>query len=154
MENVILEVRSVPPSKVDEEPDKGLVLSVVEQPKLLDELAKQQLITLSLAIPGPYATVLKFINGDAAVVCPVKLVAGAFVCWFLSMLLGLASLVPRKWKVDRTVLRRDEVAAKEQPLSIEEFFRTSATYKRNLLIVACLLCFTGICLAGLTIFFG
>ena len=151
MEENITVAQSAPPSKLDEELEKGFVQSVIEQPKLLDELAKQ-LVTLSLAIPGLYATVLKFVSGDAAVVCSVKLIAGAFICWFLAMLLSLGSLIHRKWKVDRTILRRNEVATKGQPLSVEEFFMASASYKRNLLIAACLLCFTGICLAGLTIF--
>jgi hypothetical protein len=53
-------------SKSDEELEKGFVTAIIEQPKLLDELAKQ-LVTLGLAIPGLYATVLKFIGGDDAV---------------------------------------------------------------------------------------
>ena len=66
-------VYSAPPSKSDEELEKGFVTAIIDQPKLLDELAKQ-LVTLGLAIPGLYATVLKFMGGDYAVVesAPLK----------------------------------------------------------------------------------
>ena len=36
-----------PPSKSDEELEKGFVTAIIDQPKLLDELAKQ-LVTLNL----------------------------------------------------------------------------------------------------------
>lgn len=142
---------SVPPSKSDEELAKGFVTAIIDQSKPLDELAKQ-LITLDLAIPGLYATVLKFISGDDAVAKSTALIVWAFVFWFVSLVLSLFSLTPRNWTVDQTILRRDKPAVPGQPLSIEEFFVASACYKRRLLIVASLLCFIGICLAGLTVF--
>ena len=144
-------VYSAPPSKSDEELEKGFVTAIIDQPKLLDELAKQ-LVTLGLAIPGLYATVLKFIGGDNAVVKSSWLIIGAFACWFIALALSLFSLRPRKWKVDRSKLCSNKPAAPGQPLSIEEFFMAAATYKRRLLVAATLFCFTGICLAGLTIF--
>ena len=144
-------VYSSPPSKGDEELEKGFVTAIIDQPKLLDELAKQ-LVTLGLAIPGLYATVLKFIGGDAAVAKSTGLIVGAFLCWFFSLLLSLGSLTPRKWKVDQAILRREKPAASGQPLSVEEFFVASARYKRRLLIAASLFCFVGICLAGVTVF--
>ena len=84
-------VYSAPPSKSDEELEKGFVTAIIEQPKLLDELAKQ-LVTLGLAIPGLYATVLKFIGGDNAVVKSSWLIIGAFACWFIALALSLLSL--------------------------------------------------------------
>ena len=144
-------VYSAPPSKSDEELEKGFVTAIIEQPKLLDELAKQ-LVTLGLAIPGLYATVLKFIGGDAAVAKSSGLIIGAFVCWLIALALSLFSLRPRKWKVDRSKLRSNKPAAPGHPLSIEEFFMATATYKRRLLAAATLFCFAGICLAGLSIF--
>ncbi|ACF44151.1 hypothetical protein [Pelodictyon phaeoclathratiforme] len=65
-------VYSALPSKSDEELEKGFVTAIIDQPKLLDELAKQ-LVTLNLAIPGLYATALKFMGGDDAVVESVPL---------------------------------------------------------------------------------
>ena len=144
-------VYSAPPSKSDEELERGFVTAIIDQPKLLDELAKQ-LVTLGLAIPGLYATVLKFVGGDDAVAKSAGLIIGAFVFWFIALVLSLFSLRPRKWKVDRSKLRSNKPAAPGQPLSIEEFFKATATYKRRLLVAATLFCFTGICLAGLTIF--
>ena len=144
-------VYSAPPSKSDEELEKGFVTAIIDQPKLLDELAKQ-LVTLNLAIPGLYATVLKLIGGEKAVVNSAIMIGGAFFCWFIALALSLVSLTPRKWKVDRSKLRSNKPAAPGQPLSIEEFFMVTATYKRRLLVAATLFCFTGICLAGLTIF--
>ena len=84
-------VYSAPPSKSDEELEKGFVTAIIEQPKLLDELAKQ-LVTLGLAIPGLYATVLKFIGGDNAIVKSSRLIIGAFACWFIALALSLLSL--------------------------------------------------------------
>jgi len=144
-------VYSAPPSKSDEELEKGFVTAIIDQPKLLDELAKQ-MVTLNLAIPGLYATALKLIGGDDAVVNSAIMIGGAFVFWFIALVLSLVSLRPRKWTVDRSKLRSNKPAASGQPLSIEEFFMASATYKRRLLAAATLFCFAGICLAGLTIF--
>ncbi len=142
---------SAPPSKLDEELEKGFITAIIDQPKLLDELAKQ-LVTLGLAIPGLYATVLKLIGGGDAVVESAPMIVGAFACWFIALVLSLASLTPRKWKVDRSKLRSNIPAAPGQSLSIEEFFMVTATYKRRLLALATLFCFVGICLAGVTVF--
>lgn len=147
-ENVI---ESFPPPKGDEELEKGFATIVVEQPKLLDELAKQ-LVTLTLAIPGLYATVLKLMGGEKGVLQSHSFVLGAFICWLVALMLSLWSLMPRKWQVDRQIVRREKPAAKGQPLSIEEFFLKIALYKRWLLIAASLFCFIGIALAGLSIF--
>jgi hypothetical protein len=144
-------VYSAPPSKSDEELEKGFVTAIIDQPKLLDELAKQ-LVTLNLAIPGLYATALKLIGGDDAVVNSAIMIGGAFFCWFVALALSLFSLIPRKWKVDQSILRRNVEVRKGDALSIEEFFRASARYKRLLLIAASLLCFVGICFACLTLF--
>ena len=139
-------IYSAPPSKSDEELEKGFVTAIIDQPKLLDELAKQ-LVTLNLAIPGLYATALKLIGGDDAVVNSAIMIGGAFFCWFIALVLSIFSLTPRKWPVDRSKLRSNKPAASGQPLSIEEFFAASARYKRVLLIAASLCCFVGICCA-------
>ncbi|MEI6847106.1 MAG: hypothetical protein WCK32_03565 [Chlorobiaceae bacterium] len=142
---------SVSPQKKDDELEKGFAAIVVEQPKLLDELGKQ-LVTLTLAIPGLFATILKLTSGDKAVIPLHPLVVGAFLCWFAALICSLWSLMPRKWKVDRQIVPCQEPAAKGQPLSIEEFFLKSALYKRSRLIAASLFCFIGIACAGLSIF--
>jgi hypothetical protein len=142
---------SCSPSKGDEELEKGLGAAVVEQPKLLDELGKQ-MVTLCLAIPGLFATVLKLTGGDDAVLPANCLVFWAFGCWFVALVLSLASLVPVTRKVDRQVPRRAQPAAKGQALSIEEFFTNSAKYKRRLLVAAALFSFAGIALTAASVF--
>ena len=142
---------SYSPSKGDEELEKGLAMAVVEQPKLLDELGRQ-MVTLCLAIPGLFATVLKLTGGDDALLPASCLVIWAFDCWLVALILSLASLVPVTRSVDRQVVRRAQPAAKGQALSIEEFFTRSARYKRRLLIVAALFCFAGIALAAASVF--
>ena len=144
-------IESFAPPKGDEELEKGFAAIVVEQPKLLDELGKQ-LVTLTLAIPGLFATILKLTSGDNAVLQLRPLVFLAFFCWFVALILSLWSLMPRKWDVDRQIVRRQKPAAKDQALSIEEFFLKSALYKRWLLIAASLFCFIGISLAAFSIF--
>ncbi len=144
-------VYSAPPSKSDEELEKGFVTAIIDQPKLLDELAKQ-LVTLNLAIPGLYATALKLIGGDDAVVNSAIMIGGAFFCWFVALALSLVSLTSRQWPVDRSKLRSNKPSAPGQPLSIEEFFAASARYKRVLLIAASFCCFVGICCACVAVF--
>ncbi|NTU53736.1 MAG: hypothetical protein HGA97_08605, partial [Chlorobiaceae bacterium] len=125
--------------------------AVVEQPKLLDELGRQ-MVTLCLAIPGLFATVLKLTGGDEAVLPASRLVFLAFGCWLVALILSLASLVPVTRKVDRQVPRRAQPAAKGQALSIEEFFTNSAKYKRRLLVAAALFSFAGIALTAASVF--
>lgn len=142
---------SYSPSAADEELEKGLAAAIIGQPTLLDELAKQ-MVTLCLAIPGLFATVLKLTSGDEALLSANCLVLWAFICWLVALLLSLASLVPVTRTVDRQVVRRAQPASKGQSLSIEEFFSVSAKYKRRLLIAAALFCFAGIALAAGSVF--
>lgn len=124
--------------------------SIVGQSELMDKVA-QQLITLELAIPGLYATVLKLVAGEAGRVAVNWLVYGAFGCWFLALLLTLVSLFPRQWKVDQSVLRAD---AKSKVLGLEDFYYRSARYKFWLLIPSATLFAAGILCAALLVFQG
>lgn len=124
--------------------------SIVGQSELMDKLA-QQLITLELAIPGLYATVLKLIAGDTGLVKVNNWFYAAFACWFLSLLFSLASLIPRQWKVDPTILKAD-AQGKGKTLGIEDFYHRSARFKLWLLIPSALLFAFGIvCSAVLVI---
>ncbi|MBN1929289.1 MAG: hypothetical protein JW764_07085 [Chlorobiaceae bacterium] len=144
-------IDSVPPSTTDIELEKAFSTAISGQPALLDELGKQ-MVTLCLAIPGLFATVLKLTGGDDAVLPASGFVLSAFACWLVALILSLASLVPVTRTVDRQVIRRAQPAAKGQPLSIEEFFTKSARHKRRLLIAAALFCFAGISLAAWSVF--
>lgn len=124
----------------------------VGQNELMDKLA-QQLITLELAIPGLYATVLKLLQGETAVLPDGFWLYFTFGCWFLALLLTLFSLIPRTWRVDPTILKGDPAGKGEGGvLGLEAFFYQSARYKRILLIPACLLFWVGIASAALILF--
>lgn len=115
----------------------------------MDKLA-QQLITLELAIPGLYATVLKLTAGNKATITLDIYFYAAFGCWFVALTLTLISLVPRNWKVDPTILKPDP-AGKGKVLGLEQFFYQSALHKRRLLIPAVLLFWLGILSAAVAI---
>lgn len=116
----------------------------------LDKLG-QQLITLELAIPGLYATVLKLTQGDKVTVPADGWLYFTFACWFIALLLTLVSLIPRSWRVDAAILQRDPVQP-DGPLGLEDFFYQSAQYKRRLLIPAILIFWLGIFGAALVLF--
>lgn len=124
--------------------------SIAGQSDLMDKLG-QQLITLELAIPGLYATVLKLTQGDKATLTVDGWLYFTFGCWFAALTLTLTSLIPRNWQVDPTILKPDPTG-KTKELGLEEFFYKSARYKRRLLIPACLLFWLGILGAVVVIF--
>jgi hypothetical protein len=118
------------------------VEAVAGQSALMDELAKH-LITIELAIPGLYATVLKLRQGEGATVKADFWFYLTVICWFLALALVLISLIPRDYDVDTSMLQSDPVG-RSRNLSIEDFFRQSAVYKRRLLIVSVIFFWTGI----------
>lgn len=126
--------------------------SIIEQSALMDKLA-QQLITLELAIPGLYATVLKLIAGDTGKVAVNNWFYAAFGCWFVALLFSLISLIPRNWKVDTKILKAD-ATGKGKALGIEDFYRKSASYKLWLLIPSALLFAAGIACSAMLVFQG
>jgi hypothetical protein len=122
----------------------------VAQNERMDKLA-QQLITLELAIPGLYATVLKLVQGDKATLAVNGWLYFTFACWFLALLLTLVSLVPRYWRVDPSILKQDPTG-NTGPLGLEDFFFKSAQYKRRLLLPAILIFWLGIVSAAFVLF--
>lgn len=101
--------------------------AVADQSRLMDSLA-QTLLTVELAIPGLYATVLKWVSGGDQAALSCALVA-AFFCWVAALVLTLIALFPKPYDVDPKHLRgsRD---------SIETFFRESARRKWVLLLAS------------------
>jgi hypothetical protein len=120
------------------------------QSEQMDKLGGQ-LITLELAVPGLYATVLKLVQGEKATLTADGWLYFTFGCWFLALLLTLLSLVPRHWKVDPTVVKGDE-ASQKPVMGLEDFFYQSAQYKRRRLIPAILLFWAGIMGAAVLVF--
>jgi len=131
-----------PPSEGEALLKKKFAESIAAQSEQMDKLG-QQLITLELAIPGLYATVLKLVSGDKATLSVSPALYLSFICWGLALILTLLSLIPRRWKVNRDLLKQ-RAASESDELGIEDFFYKSAQYKRNVLIAACLCFFVGI----------
>lgn len=123
--------------------------SIAAQSDLLDKLS-ERLLTLELAIPGLYATVLKLVSGDKATVAVNPAFYLTFAFWLLALALTLAALTPKKWKVDPSILKQDPKKFSEG-LGIEDFFEQSAIYKRRLVIASSVLFFAGIVCAAYTI---
>ena len=138
-----------PPNTYEVKLKEKYAESFAKQSDLMDKLA-QQLLTLELAIPGLYATVLKLVAGDEATVPINKLLYVTFGLWVVALALTLLALMPRAWKVNIEVMQQDPNSTTGE-LGLKDFFVKSAHYKRNLLVVATFLFFAGIALAALTI---
>jgi len=122
--------------------------SITAQSELMDKLSGQ-LLTLELAIPGVYATMLKLVSGRQATVQVNTAFYLAFITWFAALALTLMALTPKKWKVDPTILKQDPQKFSEG-LGIEDFFEQAAIYKRRLVIASSVLFFVGIFAATFT----
>ena len=123
--------------------------SLVAQSDLMDKLGTQ-LLTIELAVPGLYATVLKLIHGDEATLNISWLLIVTFACWLAALVMTLIAFTPKKWKVDVTVLKQDEKKF-DEGLGIEDFFSRSASYKRNWIVASSVLFFIGIFAAVFTL---
>jgi hypothetical protein len=124
--------------------------SIVAQSDLMDKLS-ERLLTLELAIPGLYATVLKLVSGDKATVILNPAFYLTFACWLAALGLTLFALIPQKWTVDTSILRQDPAKFAQEGLGIEDFFQQSAQHKRGWLIASSVLFFIGIFSAAYTI---
>jgi hypothetical protein len=116
--------------------------NIAGQSDLMDKLS-EKLLTLELAIPGLFATVLKLTRGEDARLTINTALNLAFLFWLAALLLTLAALTPKKWMVDVTLLKQDPEKFSEG-LGIEDYFEQSSLYKRRLVIASCLLFFAGI----------
>lgn len=138
-----------PPSSAEKLLQEKFVESIAGQSEQMDKLG-QYLITLELAIPGLYATVLKLMSGDKATLAISPAIYLAFICWFVALLLTLISLIPRSWKVDPRIMKQDS-SKQVADLGIEDFFHKTAQHKRRLLIVASLVFFVGVVSAAFAV---
>jgi len=123
--------------------------SIAAQSDLVDKMS-ERLLTLELAIPGLYATVLKLVSGEKATVRLNPAFYVTFACWLVALILTLIALTPKKWVVNPTVLKQDPDKFSEG-LGIEDFFEQSAVYKRRLMIASSVLFFVGIFSAAYTL---
>ena len=123
--------------------------SIAAQSDLMDKMS-ERLLTLELAIPGLFATVVKLTRGDKATVTINAALNIAFACWLLALILTLIALTPKKWRVDLTVLKQDPKKLSEG-LGIEDYFEQSALYKRRLVVASSILFFIGVFSAVFTL---
>jgi hypothetical protein len=75
-----------PPNKGEELLREKFAASIAGQSELMDKLGRQ-LITLELAIPGLYATVLKLVQGEDATLPVNNWLYATFLFWFVALLL-------------------------------------------------------------------
>ena len=123
---------------------------IAAQSERVDALSAH-LLTLELAIPGIYATVLKLVRGGDATLQHLGAIWWTFGFWFIALILTLIALTPRKWKVNPRVFKQDKSLMKKEGLGIEDYFRKSANYKRYLALFSSLFFFVGIVIAVFTI---
>jgi len=142
-------LRTRPPNDFELKLKEKYAESFAGQSDLMDKLA-QQLLTLELAIPGLYATVLKLVASNKTAVPENWMFYLIFSLWFLALLLTLWALLPRAWKVNTKIMQKAPRSASDE-LGIKDFFVKSAEFKRNCLVAAAILFFLGITLAALTV---
>lgn len=116
--------------------------TIVAQNELLDKIS-ERLITLELAVPSLYVTILRLVRGDNEVLVINYALYTTFACWLVSLILTMMALFPRKWKVDLSIIRQDPDKFKDG-LGIEDFYEKSANYKRVLLVFASIIFFSGV----------
>jgi len=121
---------------------------IANQSERVDSLSAH-LLTLELAIPGVYATVLKLISGDTALgnTTTVRL---TFFLWFIALIL-LVALTPKKYAVNPDVFIQDPEQVDTEGMGVEDYFSKSAQYKRRLALASSLFFFAGIVSAVFTI---
>lgn len=125
-------VASQPLSTMDKKIKEKFAEDIANQGKLMDEVGKL-LITVELAIPGVYATVLKLVSGDNAMVEGGLAVGLTFAFWFGALLLTFLAIFPEKYEVDSSRLD-----------TIEAFYHENARRKAKMLMVSVFLFFMGI----------
>ncbi len=108
----------------------------------MDALAGQML-TVELAVPGIYASILALLRGQQATLPAGPLLLLTFGAWFIALALTMIALFPRQYRVDPALLRAD-AAAEDGVLGIMDFFRRPARTKWWLLAAAAVVFWVGI----------
>lgn len=123
--------------------------AIAGQSDLMDKVS-ERLLTLELAIPGLYATVLKLVGGEKATVYVNAAFYATFAFWLLALAFTLAALTPKKRLVNPNLLKQDPQKMAEG-LGMIDFFEQSANYKRRLAILSSVFFFLGVFCAAYTI---
>lgn len=109
--------------------------AVANQAALMDKLA-QTMLTLELAIPGLYATLLKLVSNYYYLYLSCALIL-AFIFWLIALTTTLIAIIPKQYDVNVNEIRNTEH-------SIETFFYQSARYKWRLLLISIISFIAGI----------
>lgn len=134
------EVSVAPVSRYDSVLQERLAQEVSEQSKRLDDLARQ-LITLNIAVPGLYASLLRYMSGSDATVEDPLLLVFIFFPWLLALGLAFVSLFPLNYRVDP-----------DSPSDIEGYFSKTAKRKLVWLTLAGFFSFVGISFSVFSLF--
>ena len=139
MDNIPISTR--PLSEQESTLRKKFFDSLAAQSDLMDKIG-EHLITVELAIPGIYATILKLLNGDEAVVVRNIWFYLTFVFWALALLSTFIAIVPRRYRVDTNLLHQDS-KSNSKIIGVEDFFTKTANFKQFFIIVSSLFFFAG-----------
>ena len=123
--------------------------NIAAQSDRMDTIS-ERLLTLELAIPALYATILKLTAGEDATLKLNWVFYLTFICWGVALVLTWLAIIPKQWKVDETILKQDPDLFNEA-LGIEDFFNKTASYKRRLTIASSMFVFLGVIFAVFTI---
>lgn len=123
---------SQPQSPYDKKVQEKFAEDIAHQSRLMEEMAKL-LISIELAIPGIYATVLKLIAGEKATMETGFALGLTFLLWFMALVLSFLAIFPQRYTVDKNNLK-----------AIEDFYHRSAKHKAHFLIGSVVLFFGGI----------
>lgn len=135
-----LEVKVAPVSRYNEVLQERLAQEVSEQSKRLDDLARQ-LIALNIAVPGLYASLLRYMSGSDATVEDPLLLVFIFLPWLLALGFAFVSLFPLNYQVDP-----------DSPNDIEGYFSKTAKRKLVWLAFAGFFSFVGISFSVFSLF--
>ena len=124
--------------------------NIAAQSERVDSLSAH-LLSIELAIPGIYATVLKLISGDGVSLGNTGAVRFTFLLWFVALILTLIALTPKKYAVNTDLFIQDPERMEEDGMGIEDYFSKSAQYKRRFALASSLFFFAGIASAVFTI---
>lgn len=136
-------------TKAEEALEESYYKDFASQVERLDKFA-MELIKLQLAIPAIYAAALKLSSGSEAENNTLTL-GIVFSVWVIALVLSFFALMPKKYGVNPDFISEQQLAnvsnKDELGLSIEAFFRKSASHKFTWLAASCLFSVFGLALA-------
>ena len=131
--------KTKPLSTIEKKLQEKFAEDIANQGALMDSMGRQ-LLSLELAMVGIYATVLKLISGEGAIMQGSVAIGISFFLWFMAVVATVLAIFPEKYKIDIT--KMDE---------IKGYFAKSAKRKATMLIGSVFLFFVGVGVSVFTI---